>query len=209
VKRALLAAAVLFAANAANASGEPGRFDYWLLTLTWSPQFCSAHVGDPQCLNGRYNFLVHGLWPQYDPEGYPDYCQKVDSLDRALVDRMLPLMPDPKLVTQEWRKHGSCSGLSASEYFLNVERARLAIAIPEDYQDPEKYVKTSAQEITDKFIAVNPGLTRTAITLECSGHWLKEARICFDRNFKFRTCGIDVAGDCGEGVTVRPNRAGH
>jgi ribonuclease T2 len=208
VRRALAAfAALLLSAAPAHAGGDAGQFDYWVLALTWSPQFCSQHEAEPQCLNADYSFVVHGLWPQNE-EGYPDYCSHPKPLDHALVERMLPLIPGDKLIAYEWRKHGSCSGMEPEDYFLTVERARRAIALPEDYDSPPKFVQTSRAEIADKLIALNPGLSRDALALECSGRWLKEVRFCFDKSFKFRACSNDVTGNCGDTVVLRPVRHG-
>jgi ribonuclease T2 len=205
---ALALALALLAGAPARAGDTAGSFDYWLLALTWSPQFCSQHTTEPQCLRGEYSFVVHGLWPQYE-KGYPDYCGPTKALDRELVERMLPLVHGEKLINDEWRKHGTCSGLAPEEYFRTLERARRAVAIPPEYDDPDQYVKTSAREVTERFVALNPGLFPEAFALECTGRWLKEARICFDRDFKFRACGEDVAGNCREQVVLRPNRLAH
>jgi ribonuclease T2 len=48
---------------------EPGQFDYYVLSLSWSPSFCEAsgERGAPpqqQCGARAYSFVVHGLWPQ-------------------------------------------------------------------------------------------------------------------------------------------------
>ena len=47
---------------------EPGTFDYYLLSLSWSPAYCLSDPGAAEC-NGprRFGFIVHGLWPQYVP----------------------------------------------------------------------------------------------------------------------------------------------
>ena len=105
-------------ASPALAQDIAGRFDYYVLSLSWSPSWCRAE-GDArdadQCDPGRRNsFVVHGLWPQYE-RGYPEYCQRpAPRLDRNLMRSMLDLMPAPGLIFHEWDKHGTCSGLTAS-----------------------------------------------------------------------------------------------
>src|ERR1044071_584072 len=60
--------------------GEPGKFDFYVLALSWSPSFCEAsrernpNRNDPQCGARPYAFVVHGLWPQYE-RGFPSNCQ--------------------------------------------------------------------------------------------------------------------------------------
>src|SRR5215475_2239605 len=58
---------------------EPGKFDFYLLSLSWSPTFCET-AGDrksaqQQCGERPYSFVVHGLWPQYE-RGFPEFCQQ-------------------------------------------------------------------------------------------------------------------------------------
>ena len=38
-------------------------FDYYLLNLSWSPEFCYSHQSAPECGKGA-TFVLHGLWPQ-------------------------------------------------------------------------------------------------------------------------------------------------
>ncbi|HEX3726314.1 MAG TPA: hypothetical protein VHV08_08725, partial [Pirellulales bacterium] len=99
---------------------EPGRFDYYVLALSWSPSWCAAsqerspeRAPDQQCSGRPFAFVVHGLWPQYE-HGFPSYCQvPAPRLDRAVVGAALDLMPSPRLVFHEWDRHGTCSGLPA------------------------------------------------------------------------------------------------
>src|SRR5580692_7150493 len=54
-----------------HATGQPGAFDYYVLALSWSPEFCHSHPTKPECVWGKFGFVVHGLWPQY-ANGYPE-----------------------------------------------------------------------------------------------------------------------------------------
>ncbi|MGZ5018083.1 MAG: ribonuclease T2 family protein, partial [Methylobacter sp.] len=44
----------------AYADGQPGKFDYYLLTLSWSPEHCAEVKNDKIQCNGteRYGFVV-------------------------------------------------------------------------------------------------------------------------------------------------------
>jgi ribonuclease T2 len=78
---------------------------------------------------------VHGLWPQYD-NGFPEYCQiPAPRLDRGVVSSMLDLMPAPRLIFNEWDRHGTCSGQSPRVYFETVRKARAAVKIPPEFSD--------------------------------------------------------------------------
>lgn len=198
---------VLGAAAPAACTAE-APFDYWVLALSWSPQYCASN-GSPdelQCTRA-YHFVVHGLWPQYEV-GYPKDCGRVPGVPDELVDRMLPLMPSARLIEHEWRKHGACSGLDVREYFLQTERARRRVTIPTAYESPGEPIRTDAREIERRFIEANAGLTPDGIALSCSGRWLSEARICLDPQFGFRACGRDVRDRCRGEVMIRPSAPG-
>src|SRR5260221_13186418 len=119
---------------------EAGKFDYYLLALSWSPSFCEgagerkneSKSAQQQCGERPYSFVVHGLWPQYE-KGFPEYCeQPPPKLDRALVSSMLDLMPSPRLIFNEWRRHGTCAGFAARRYFEELRNARAVVKIPAD-----------------------------------------------------------------------------
>src|ERR1700746_2763254 len=121
----------------------PGQFDFYVLSLSWSPSFCAGAAergstgaaATAQCGSRPYSFVVHGLWPQYE-NGFPEYCQRpAPRLNRNIVSSMLDLMPAPGLIFNEWDKHGTCSGLSDRNYFETIRKARAAIKIPAEYLD--------------------------------------------------------------------------
>ena len=92
----------------------PGQFDFYVLSLSWSPSFCeqASERGNEgrsqaQCGGRPFSFVVHGLWPQYE-HGYPEYCDRDSWLDRDIMRSMLDLMPAPGLIFNEWKKHGTC-----------------------------------------------------------------------------------------------------
>src|ERR1051326_5416590 len=140
---AALASSLFVAAPSAQDTrqNEPGKFDFYVLALSWSPSFCEAAgdraQGQPQCGARPYSFVVHGLWPQYET-GFPEYCQvPAPRLDHPTISGMLDLMPEPRLIFGEWDRHGTCSGLSARAYFDTVRRARAVVKIPPEYLNPQ------------------------------------------------------------------------
>jgi ribonuclease T2 len=102
----VVAAVLTTAISAACAEGfgqdEPSQFDFYVLSLSWSPSFCAASAERDferrpslQCGGRPYSFVVHGLWPQYE-KGFPEYCQvPAPRLNRNIVSSMLDLMPAP------------------------------------------------------------------------------------------------------------------
>lgn len=207
-QRLVRAAALLCGALLPTLAAAQPSFDYWMLALSWSPQYCESRQqpDEPQCRR-EFHFVVHGLWPQYE-RGFPRACAKVAPVPQPLVERLLPLMPSPKLIEHEWRQHGSCSGMGVQEYFLQTERARRRIAIPPVYEAPRRLLVTSVGEIERQFIDINPGITPEALALSCSGRWLSEVRVCLDKDFNFRACGEDVRDRCRKEVAIRPSTPG-
>src|SRR5882672_2261941 len=175
----LLAFAALAGAGTVSAQDRrqnaPGEFDFYVLSLSWSPSFCEAASerggggrSQIQCGGRRFSFVVHGLWPQYE-HGFPDYCQRPSPrLDRNIVSSMLDLMPAPGLIFNEWDKHGTCSGLSARSYFETIRKARSAVKIPDEYLELSEPKTVTPAEIEDAFIKVNPGLSAAAIAVTCN-----------------------------------------
>ena len=190
---------VLTAAGAAGAQdrrqNEPGKFDYYVLALSWSPSFCQAseerapnRAPDQQCAGRPFAFVVHGLWPQYE-QGFPSYCQVPSPrLDRQIVGSMLDLMPSPRLVFHEWDRHGTCSGLTPHAFFETVRKARAAVKIPDDYLALDQPKTVSPAEVTDAFLKANPDLSRDDMAVACDTKRLSEVRVCLTKTFGFRAC---------------------
>jgi hypothetical protein len=57
----------------AQANAAPGVFDFYLLTLSWSPEYCVTHQGAAEC-TAHPAFVLHGLWPQNNDGTYPEDC---------------------------------------------------------------------------------------------------------------------------------------
>jgi ribonuclease T2 len=197
-RAAVAALAILFAASLAQAQdrrqNRPGQFDFYVLSLSWSPSFCDAagEQGEPpqlQCGSARpYSFVVHGLWPQYE-RGFPEFCQQpAPRLDRNIVSSMLDLMPAPGLVFSEWNKHGTCFGSNPRSYFETIRKARAAVKIPEAYIEPARTLTVSPDEVEEAFAQANPGLTQAGMAVICDNRRLREVRLCLTKDLRFRDC---------------------
>ena len=42
---------------APRSQGTPGEFDFYVLSLSWSPTFCLTHPGNEQCTGKGYGFV--------------------------------------------------------------------------------------------------------------------------------------------------------
>ncbi|HEY6257827.1 MAG TPA: ribonuclease T2 [Xanthobacteraceae bacterium] len=188
---------------------EPGKFDYYILSLSWSPSFCETAAGaasQQQCGRRPFAFVVHGLWPQFE-KGFPEACQvPPPRLDRRIVDSMLDLMPAPGLIFHEWDAHGTCSGLAVRDYFDMVRKARAAVTIPSEYTDPQAPLTVTPREVVDNFVKANDGLTPAGIQIDCDRTRLREVRICLTRDLHFRDCTGRAPVCRSESVVMPPAR---
>lgn len=187
-----LAAVLLILATAmpmfAQKKGKPGKFDYYLLTLSWSPEFCSTKPSDPQCTGTRkFAFVVHGMWPQFQNGTWPQNCSTKAGLSNP--QSMLDIMPSKTLIQHEWTKHGTCSGLGPQDYFDLTRKAFDSIKIPAKYQEPQTAVTTRVSDLKDAFRSSNPDLANSAFSVACSSKFLSEVRICLDKQLKPMDCG--------------------
>lgn len=195
MRRAALALAFLLAALLpANAQryGEPGHFDFYVLSLSWSPSYCetAGNRADPaQCRRGKpLSFVIHGLWPQYD-HGFPQDCSyNPPRVSDRTINSMLDIMPSRRLVIYEWRKHGTCSGLSPDDYFALVRRAFARVKIPAQFEQTSQWQTVSPPEIENAFRVANPKLEGDMIAVTCDRRHLREVRICMSKDLEFRAC---------------------
>jgi ribonuclease T2 len=215
----IVAAAVLLLTSSAapaqdRRQNQPGQFDFYVLSLSWSPSFCEAagERGTPpqqQCGARPYSFVVHGLWPQYE-RGFPEFCQVPSPrLDRNTVSTMLDLMPAPRLIFQQWEKHGSCSGLTPAAYFELVRKVRAMVKIPPQFLDVKETLTVTPDEVEEAFVHANPELPRDAVAVTCDSRRLGEVRICVGKDLKFHSCpDIDARACRREKVVMPPLRQG-
>jgi ribonuclease T2 len=177
-----------------------GKFDYYALVLSWSPTYCAGsqrRANDPQCdlrTGRRYAFVLHGLWPQYE-HGYPEYCETGARpfVPQPVIDRMLDIMPSPRLVIHEYRRHGTCSGLDPASYYSLSRTLFAKVKIPLPYESPVSPFLIGPAELVQAFVAANPTLKPDMIGVECrgAGNRLRAIRVCFSREGDFRACGAN------------------
>jgi len=192
---------LILSASTAWAEGEQaGDFDYYVLSLSWSPNWCALE-GDArdsrQCDDGRgIGWVVHGLWPQ-NQYGWPSYCRSnARAPSRAQTNAMADIMGAGGAAWYQWKKHGICSGLDAQDYFRLVRLAWERVNRPQVLRRLKDPVRLPASVIEDAFIAANPGLEPDMITITCKQNRIQEARLCLTRDLEPRKCSAEVAQDC-------------
>ncbi|MEM7724449.1 MAG: ribonuclease T2 [Pseudomonadota bacterium] len=201
MKRALWAMIFTAAAGTAMAEGErAGEFDYYVLALSWTPSWCAIEGdarGSAQCDPGLgFGFTLHGLWPQYE-DGWPSYCPTVErNPSRAMTRDQAPLFGTSGLAWHQWNKHGTCTGLSAQDYYRLSQVAYGSVTRPDLLRRLDREVRLPAEVIEDAFLEENPDLTDDMLTVTCRGGRIQEVRICLTRDLEPRTCAADVRRDC-------------
>ena len=177
-----------------------GMFDYYVMSLSWSPNWC-VREGDarrsPQCdASQDHGWILHGLWPQYH-RGYPSYCntsQRPPS--RGMTAQMADIMGTSGLAWHQWKKHGTCTGLSAADYYALSREAYASVVRPSVFRKITKRMKLPASVVEEAFLQANPGFERDGVTITCQDGMIQEARICLSRDLKPVPCGQDVVRDC-------------
>jgi ribonuclease T2 len=206
LKRVLaLAALALLTATAAQArhhskathDGQAGEFDYYLLSLSWAPTYCLTHADDgAECSGKGYGFVLHGLWPQYDGGGYPADCETDIDLSAQAAAKGRTVYPSERLMKHEWQEHGTCSGLSAIDYFNAADRATAAVRIPAELEAPKSDGTFTSTQIIALFQRANPGLPDNSLAVACSRAQFSEIRICLTKDLTIRSCGRGVRTSC-------------
>ncbi|OAO08267.1 ribonuclease T [Roseovarius indicus] len=192
---------LLLWASAALADGEKaGKFDYYVLALSWSPTWCALE-GDarnsPQCdETADYGWVLHGLWPQYH-RGWPAHCPTAERPPtRTMTEAMTDIMGSSGLAWYQWKKHGSCSGLSAPDYYALAREAYARVKRPDVFRKLKDPVKLPASVVEQTFLKANPGLEPDMLTITCRDGRIQEARLCFSKSLDPVPCGRDVVKDC-------------
>jgi ribonuclease T2 len=171
----------------AQQGGQPGKFDYYLLTLSWSPEYCHSHPTDTECSGAKhYGFVVHGLWPEFQNGGGPENCSNAPGLANPAT--MLDIMPDLGLIQHEWTTHGTCSGLSATDYFNLIRKAFTSLRIPAQFAAPTTQLVMSPLQVKQSFEQLNANWKDVDIMINCTGNYLQELEFCLTKNLGAMAC---------------------
>jgi len=191
----------------AGSSGAAGSFDYYLMSLSWSPSFCETHLQETsQCGHQGYGFVLHGLWPQNRNGSWPQHCAGGAAPDDATIQHTLGFMPSRRLIEHEWETHGTCSGLDSRAYFELADRAFARVKVPPVLAAAQKPPAISAAEVVKFFVEANPGMNNDMISVTChDGYELTEVRVCLDKDsLSPRACGGRVHNTCRMGTLKIP-----
>ncbi|TAE57759.1 MAG: ribonuclease [Nostocales cyanobacterium] len=176
-------------------TGNPGKFDFYVLTLSWSPDHCARNGKRDveQCGTGKkYGFVLHGLWPQYKT-GYPANCS-TEKLPPLVKQKFRGLFPNERLFNHQWQKHGTCTGKKPIEYLTLSRNLKYSVVIPANYKSPENPFRTTIKDLKTNFLSYNKQFTVNGIAPFCSdsGRFLKEVFFCYSKDGKPGVCSAEI-----------------
>ncbi|HTH53680.1 MAG TPA: ribonuclease T2 [Edaphobacter sp.] len=161
-------------------------FDYYLLNLSWSPEYCHSHPTDIQCAQ-HSTFVLHGLWPENKDGTYPENCTNAPG--PADPSQYKDIYPDAGLLQHEWKTHGTCSGLAPDAFFNLARSTFYFITVPPELAHLDKQTSMPPAKILELFTAANPTFTSDKIALSCGNNYLTAIEACVDKQGHPTACG--------------------
>jgi len=162
----------------------------YTLAASWSPEFCRKGQASMQCSgrNGRFGFVLHGLWPEARFGAAPQWCSTTPRPSPELIRRNLCMTPVPWLLEHEWAKHGSCMTRRPEAYFKTAGILWRSLRWP----DADRLSRKEGLTVGDlraAFVLHNPDwrVDQVGVVLSRSG-WLREVRLCYGRDFMPDRC---------------------
>ena len=194
----------------------------YVFTYSWTPGFCQTQSNDPGCDAPedywKTHFTLHGLWPQYIENGYPQTCtnEAFNPADPESIgmDTMTTYWPNVQanpgdsdydsFWQHEWSKHGTCSGLDQTAYFQAAIDLIKKVGTPSIVSDNVgKSVATS--DIRDAFGGASKAI------LKCSSKTMVGLSTCYTQSKGMPDQQVDCPpstkgeDNCGSGSITIPS----
>ena len=167
------------------ASAAGNGFDFYLLNLSWSPEFCATHPASEECA-AHPGFIVHGLWPQDADGSYPQHCGSRPGPSSA--EAYADVIPNAGLVRHEWETHGTCTAYDADTYFGVVRKAFHEVKIPALLTGTDHELRMPPGAIVDAFAAANPAFPAGSIAVSCGNNRLTAVEVCLAKDLRPEAC---------------------
>jgi ribonuclease T2 len=164
----------------------------YTLAVSWAPEFCRTdrEPNSIECSgrNGRFGFVLHGLWPESASGPAPQWCAVRPRPSPQLIRRNLCMTPSPALLEHEWAKHGSCMARTPEAYFGTAT----SLWRPLRWPDADRLSRNdglTVGELRRELALANPRWPAAGIgvVLSRSG-WLREIRLCYSRRLEPMPC---------------------
>ena len=173
------------ASTSSRIAAPTGNFDYYLLNLSWSPEYCHSHPDAAECAR-RSTFVLHGLWPQDNDGSYPQHCATTAAPPDP--SQFSDIYPEPGLLIHEWQTHGACTGLSGNDFFTAARAAFQSVKIPPQLANLSSQTSLPPDEIESLFTQANPGLRSESLAISCGHNYLTAVEVCLDKNLHPISC---------------------
>jgi ribonuclease I len=137
----------------------------------------------------------------------PEYCSPARPVSQNIIESTLKYIPTESLIQHEWAAHGTCSGLTARDYFAALRKVRDSLSIPTEINEASEKQQVSPDKLKLKLASANPRFPKSAFRTYCyrDGE-LEEVRVCMNKDLSPRACGPS-AGECRfRTVTLLPVR---
>lgn len=170
----------------------------YTLAVSWSPEYCRnpRERASMQCSgrNGRFGFVLHGLWPEAAAGPPPQWCALLPRPQPDTIRKGLCATPVPWLIEHEWAKHGSCMATTPEAYWAIARHVWERFRWP-DADRLSLHQGLTVGDLRDAVMVANPGLRRDAIgVLASESGWLRELRICHNRQYRPTACARATFG---------------
>lgn len=173
------------APSSVAAPAKTQAFDYYLLNLSWSPEFCQSHPSDIQCAQ-HSTFVLHGLWPENKDGSYPENCSAAPGPSDP--SQYSDIYPDASLLEHEWKAHGTCSGLAPDAFFQLARTAFHSVAIPSTLTNLNKQISLPPAKILSMFTEANPAIPSSSLAMTCGSNYLTAVEVCMDKSLHPVAC---------------------
>ncbi|KAG9408621.1 hypothetical protein AC1031_020474 [Aphanomyces cochlioides] len=190
--------------------GSSGSFDFYVFSQSWQPYFCTT--GNYQGCENPTDFMsssltIHGLWPNYHSGGYPSFCGgsalTQSDIDQVGADSVAQYWPDVKtggwtFIANEWKKHGTCSGLDPASYI------QAAINIETQLGTPSIISSNVGSSVSYSDLLNAYGTGNVALLCAGSDNALSEVRTCYDTTYNQITCPSSILNEdtCSQSDSV-------
>ncbi|MBV1689913.1 ribonuclease T [Novosphingobium sp. G106] len=174
--------------------GPPRRVPIagYTLAASWSPEYCRRpqDKASMQCsgANGRFGFVLHGLWPEAGSGPPPQWCSLTPRPSAQVIRRNLCMTPVPWLLEHEWAKHGSCMAKTPETYYRAAGALWRSLRWP-DADRLSRQDGLTAGDLRRAFVERNPDwkLEQIGVLASDTG-WLREVHLCYGRDFMPAAC---------------------
>jgi ribonuclease T2 len=175
--------------------GVIGRYT---LAVSWAPEYCrnDRNPASIECSgrNGRFGFVLHGLWPESANGPAPQWCESGPRPSAEVIRRNLCMTPVPQLLDNEWTKHGTCMAKTPQAYFATEASLWRTLRWP-DADRLSRQPGLTVKDLREAVSLANPAWKPEQIGVLLSDRgWLRELRLCYSRRFKPIACARQQLG---------------